>query len=154
MELKFFFLLIFASNTLGQAVLSVLQTHLELSTFNYYVNASSNLTNLLSTANNFTLLAPSNTAFEQWFSSQGNPSLSNDVIEATLMYHLLHGGFPTTSFSNDPQFVPSHLTNATYSNVTGGQRVELVNGPAGRPQFLSNNKTATNIQSPVSNIPK
>lgn len=87
MELKFFFLLIFALNTLGQAVLSVLQTHLELSTFNYYVNASSNLTNLLSSANNFTLLAPSNTAFEEWFSSQGNPSLSDDVIEETLTYH-------------------------------------------------------------------
>ena len=150
MGLKFFFLLIFASNALGQALLSVLQTHLELSTFNYYVNASTNLTNLLSTANNFTLLAPSNTAFENWFSSQGNPSLSDDVIESTLMYHLLHGGFPTTSILDEPQFVASHLTNATYSNVTDGQRVELVTGSGGQPQFISDNKTVTTIVSPVS----
>jgi uncharacterized surface protein with fasciclin (FAS1) repeats len=153
MELKFFFLLIFASNVFGQALLSVLQTHLELSTFNYYVNASTNLTNLLSSANNFTLLAPSNTAFEQWFSSQGNPSLSDDVIEATLFYHLLRGGFPTTSFTDGTQFVATHLTNTTYSNVTGGQRVELVTGTGGQPQFISDNKTVTGIISPVSSIP-
>jgi hypothetical protein len=154
MELKFFFLLIFASNTLGQALLSVLAKHLELSTFNYYVNASTNLTNLLSSANNFTLLAPSNTAFEQWFSGQGNPSLSDDVIEATLFYHLLHGGFPTASFTDESQFVASHLTNATYSNVTGGQRVELVTGTGGQQQLISDNKTVTGIVSPVSAMPK
>lgn len=150
MELEFFFLLIFASDILGQAVLSVLQTHLELSTFNFYVNASTNLTNLLSSANNFTLLAPSNTAFEEWFSSQGNPSLSDDVIEATLLYHVLHGGFPSTSFADEPQFVASHLTNSTYSNVTGGQRVELVTGSGGQAEFISDNKTVTTILSPVS----
>ena len=154
MELKVFFLLIFASNALGQAILSVLATHLELSTFNYYVNASTNLTNLLSTADNFTLLAPSNTAFEQWFSGQGNPSLSNDVIEATLFYHLLHGGFPTTSFTEEPQFVASHLENATYSNVTGGQRVGLVTGTGGQQQFIADNNTITGIVSPVSVVPQ
>jgi len=149
MELVFFFLFIFSSDVLGQAILSVLQTYPQLSEFNSYVNASTNITNLLSSANNFTLLAPSNNAFEDWFSSQTSTP-SQDVVEATLLYHLLHGGFPTTSFSNETQFVPSYLTNATYSNVTGGQRVELATGSGGQPELLSNNMTVTTIDTHVS----
>jgi uncharacterized surface protein with fasciclin (FAS1) repeats len=113
MELQTWCLLIFASHALGQALLSVLETHLELSTLNYYINASTKLSGLLLSANNFTLLAPSNTAFEEWLSSQDNRSLRRDVIDATLTYHLLHGSFPTASFSDEPQFVTTALENST-----------------------------------------
>jgi len=44
--------------------------------------------------------------------------------------------------------VVTSLTNSSYSNVTivpGGQRVELINGPGGDPEILSDNKTVTTI---------
>ena len=148
MELQLFCFLIFVSHVQSQAVLSVLDTHVELSSFNRYVNASANLTSLLSTANNFTLLAPSNTAFDAFLSSQ-SASVSDDEIEAILTYHLLHGGFPTLSFSDQPQFVASHLTNTSYANVTGGQRLELVSGSNGSPQIVSGNKSVSSITTTV-----
>ena len=152
MELTFFFLFMFASDGFGQAVLSVLQTHPELSQFSSYINASTNFASVVSSANNFTLLAPSNAAFDAWLSTHGIPSLPEDVVEATLMYHLLNGGFPTTSFADEAQFVSSYLTNTSYSNVTGGQRVELVTGLESQPLLMSNNKTVTSILSAVGSM--
>jgi uncharacterized surface protein with fasciclin (FAS1) repeats len=148
MELLFFCFWIFVSQVQSQALLSVLQEHFELSTFNHYVNASSKLTNLLSSADNVTLLAPSNTAFETWLASQ-SPALTNDQIEAFLTYHLIHGVFPTVSFSSQPQFAGSFLTNTSYANVTDGQRVEFVSGNGGDPQIVSGNKSVTGIGTAV-----
>lgn len=135
-------LLLLATQVSGQNIFSVLATHEELSTLNFHLNASTTLSKLLSTANNFTFLAPSNTAFDAWFGQGGLPS---DEIEATLMYHFLNGGFPTLDFSQQPQFAVTHLDNNTYANVTGGQVVEVVADLLGAPQFLSGNRTATTI---------
>jgi uncharacterized surface protein with fasciclin (FAS1) repeats len=143
-------LLLLATETFGQNILSVLATHKELSTLNFYLNASTTLSDLLSTANNSTFLAPSNTAFDAWLGQSS--SLSDDEIELTLMYHFLKGGFPTLDFSRQPQFAVTHLDNGTYANVTGGQVVEVVSDSLGTPQFLSGNKTATTISQPVSEV--
>lgn len=148
MDLIFFCFLIFVSQVRSQALLSVLQEHSELSTFNHYVNTSTSLTSLLSTADNVTLLAPSNTAFEEWLSNQ-SPALSDDQIEASLMYHLIHGVFPAVSFSKRPQFAGSFLTNTSYANVTGGQRVELASGSNGNPQIVSGNQSVSGITTTV-----
>jgi uncharacterized surface protein with fasciclin (FAS1) repeats len=148
MELKAFCFLIFVSQVQSQALLSVLQEHPELSTFNHYVNASTSLTSLLSTVDNVTLLAPSNTAFQAWTSNQ-SPALSDDQMEASLMYHLVHGVFPAVSFSKRPQFAGSFLTNTSYANVTGGQRVELVSGTSGDPQIVSGNQSVSVITTMV-----
>lgn len=51
-------LLIFAPHIFGQSLLSVLATHEELSTLNSHLITSKNLSFLLSTADNFTFLAP------------------------------------------------------------------------------------------------
>ncbi|KAE9382004.1 FAS1 domain-containing protein [Stipitochalara longipes BDJ] len=140
MELLCFFLFVFISHVQSQALLSVLQQHVELSTFNHYVNSSSALTSLLSSANNITLLAPSNTAFQTWLEDQ-SPPLSDDQIEALLSYHVLHGVFPTVSLAPKPQFANSFLTNTSYANVTSGQRVELLSTVDGDPQIVSGNKS-------------
>jgi hypothetical protein len=76
-------------------------------------------------------------------------SLTNDQIEALLAYHLIHGVFPTVSFSTQPQFAGSFLTNASYANVTGGQRVEFVLGSGGDPQIVSGNKSVTGLVTAV-----
>jgi uncharacterized surface protein with fasciclin (FAS1) repeats len=148
MELLFFCFLIFVSRVHSQALLSVLQNHFELSTFNQFVNNSESLTNLLSSADNVTLFAPSNTAFEAWIPNQ-SPNLAKDQIEALLMYHLVHGVFPSIEFLNQPQFPKTFLTNTSYANVTGGQRVEIVSSSTGNPEIVSGNKAVSYISTTV-----
>jgi hypothetical protein len=38
-----------------------------------------------------------------------------DDIQATLQYHLLNGAFPSVSIPSTPIFVPTALTNQSYS---------------------------------------
>lgn len=121
-------------------LLQVLQSYPELSTLHSHVNASSNATSLLSSANNFTFLAPNNDAIDS-FISQNPHALTEDLLEAILQYSLLRGGFPALSFSNTSRFVSSNLVNASYANVTGGQAAELVLSTSGTPQVVTGNKS-------------
>ena len=143
---------------LPSSIIPTLQSYSDLSTLYSYINGSTKLYNLLNTATNFTFLAPTNNAIGQWIATQeGNSTVAPDVIEAQLSYHLLNGSWPTVDFKTEPQFIPTTLTNVSYSNVTmggvmaqgGGQRVELVAGLSGSPEIISSNKTVTTISSPV-----
>jgi hypothetical protein len=142
------FLALIPGRSFAITPLQAIQSFPQLSTLQNYINASSNFTSLLTSANNFTLLAPSNDAFTAFINQNGN--FTNDQLEANLQYSLLQGGFPKLSFSNTTQFVATDLNNATYSNVTGGQRVELVLGSDGSPEVLSSNKSTSTITSAVS----
>ena len=42
----------------------------------------------------------------------------------TLTYHFLQGIYPSAPMINSPKIIPTALTNATFTNVTGGQRVK------------------------------
>lgn len=141
----------FAPRVLGQAldnsVLTVLRGRPELSSLNALINASTKFSTLLSNTNRFTFLAPSNAAFDQFFTNQGNSTLGPDAIDATLRYHLLKGGFPKVSFLNTPQFIATNLDNSTFTNVTGGQVVGIASNRAG-PFLISGNKTQSTITSP------
>jgi hypothetical protein len=129
-------------------LLEVLQSNSQLSSLNSLVNASPNVTALLASSNNFTFLAPSNDAIAA-FNSQ-NPGVLNGSLLANVQYGLLKGGFPSLSFSNTPQFVPSNLVNASYANVTGGQTVELVLGSDGSPEIVTGNRSISTFISSVS----
>ena len=86
------------------------------------------LTNALSGLSSITLLAPSNDAFTKVLAtSAGKAAVANPgLLQALLQYHVLNGTFASTAFTTTNQFIPTLLTNATYSNVTGGQVVEGV----------------------------
>jgi len=60
----------------------------------------------------------------------------NSNTRALVEYHILKDTHPTATFSNTSQLVPTLLTNTSYTNVTGGQRVELLEQD-GQPIFLS-----------------
>lgn len=138
-------------DVLPSSLIDTIHSNTQLSTLYSYVNQSTKLFNLFNESEGFTFLAPTNAAFSTWLSNQTTkPTL--DVVEATLSYHLLNGSFPTISFSNESQFAPTYLQNVSYSNVTiqpGGQRVEWVTGSSGQPEFLSDNKTVTDIATKV-----
>jgi uncharacterized surface protein with fasciclin (FAS1) repeats len=48
------------------------------------------------------------------------------VLRGLLEYHLLQNLHPSLSFDATPQFLPSILTNQSFTNVTGGQVVEVI----------------------------
>lgn len=87
-------------------------------------------------------------AFKKWLAEQGSAP-RQDVIDATITYHLLHGGFPTVLFTSKPQFVPSAMTTTAFANVTTGQAVELISSGK-TSQLITGSKTVSTITSPVS----
>jgi transforming growth factor-beta-induced protein len=45
------------------------------------------------------------------------------MITALLQYHVLNGSVPSSAFTTTSQFIPTLLTNTSFTNVTGGQVV-------------------------------
>ena len=141
---SFALLLLVARAAVGQTILSVLGIQSDLSMLNSFINSSPTISRLLSTASNFTFLAPSNAAINTWLAAPGTSSLSTSEIEALISYHLIHGTFPVFSFLQTPQFPNSNLSNATFQNVTNGQAVELL-ATANGPAIISGNGTISTI---------
>ena len=142
-------LLLLVAHGSAITLLEVLQTYPQLSTLSSLVNASSNATSLLANATDFTFLAPSNSAIQSYNGANANNTLTGDLFEANLQYSLLQGGYSTLSFSNTSQFVTSHLTNTSYTNVTGGQVVDLVLDYYGTPSAVTGNKNTSTSTSAV-----
>jgi hypothetical protein len=137
-------LLILIVHVSSISLLGMLQSDPELSTLYGYVNTSSTGLDLLENADNFTFIAPSNAAIASLLAL--NPAaLSNDLLDASLHYSPLNGEFLSDSFTSTPQFIPTSLTDTTFANVTGGQRVELLLGPDGLPQIVSGNQSVGHI---------
>lgn len=90
------------------------------------LGSNSQIANALNNLRNVTILAPSNDALSSLMSSSDTVSLlsNSGYLQALLNYHVLNGTYYNTSFSNDSVFIPTALTNETYTNVTGGQVVE------------------------------
>ena len=107
-------------------------------------NSTTLSTRFLDQATNFTLLAPTDTAISTWLST----NVSQADMEAVLLYHLLDGRHPMASISNTPMFIPSALTNQTFANVTGGQRVEVSN--TSMVEFQSDAKAVSKVITGVS----
>ncbi|KAE8444639.1 hypothetical protein EG329_014387 [Mollisiaceae sp. DMI_Dod_QoI] len=84
------------------------------------------LVSSLGNATNITILAPNNDALDAFLKSPAGATAATDpsAVGALLMYHVLQGNYSASTFTNASQFLPTLLTNATYANVTGGQRVE------------------------------
>jgi uncharacterized surface protein with fasciclin (FAS1) repeats len=79
----------------------------------------------LGSAQNVTILAPSNEAFQ----AVGNETLAAlaanpGLLTALLQYHVLNGTFLSSAITNQSAFVPTLLTNQLFTNVTGGQVVD------------------------------
>lgn len=142
-------LLLLATHSFA-SLLSLIASVDSLSTLNFHINASTTLTNLLSTGNNFTFVAPSNQAFDAFFAEQSPTTPSEADVEALLTYHILVGGWPSAMFLKDfPRFVPTQLNDPSLANVTGGQVVGLFQDASGKPMFISGNKTSTVIAQQV-----
>ncbi|KAI0100438.1 FAS1 domain-containing protein [Hypoxylon sp. NC0597] len=94
-----------------------------LSSLNVLLGSDSQFADSLNNLQNVTILAPSNDALG---ALNDTASLLSDsgYLQALLSYHVLNGTYHNTSFTNQSVFIPTTLTNSTYTNVTGGQVVE------------------------------
>ncbi|OHF03803.1 fasciclin domain-containing protein [Colletotrichum orchidophilum] len=105
------------------------------------------LVGALSQAQNITILAPSNAALEAFLASPGAQGAASNpgLITAILQYHVLTGTYYASQFTEEPRFIPTLLTNETYTNVTGGQRVQAqtVDGNVTFYSALRENSTVT-----------
>ncbi|KAG0647188.1 Fasciclin arabinogalactan [Hyphodiscus hymeniophilus] len=99
-----------------------------LSTLNSLLSTQPGLVSALAGASNITILAPSNEAFGSFLNSSAGKSDAAlpDLVAALLTYHVLNGSYPASAFTNASMFIPTLLTNTSYANVTGGQRVEAM----------------------------
>jgi transforming growth factor-beta-induced protein len=109
----------------------VLSSHKNLSTLkNVLSDSHPSLLSLIAaqpSSNPITVLAPSNEAFAKttYYPILG-PAFDHgdvDAIQNILSYHVIAGYHPSTSLLPQFQYFPTWLSNGTFSNVTGGQRV-------------------------------
>jgi uncharacterized surface protein with fasciclin (FAS1) repeats len=97
----------------------------------------SELVQSLSSAQNVTILAPSNEAFAQVDNETLAALTANEgLLTALLQYHVLNGSILSSAITNQSQFVPTLLSNQLFTNVTGGQVVEAV-ASGGNVTFFS-----------------
>lgn len=100
---------------------------------------STGLTSQLNNLQNVTILAPSNDAVNLALNSSDSTALlaNQGALTALLQYHILNGSYMLDSFQNTSEFIATDLNNQTYSNVTGGQRVECRRAANGNVTFFS-----------------
>lgn len=110
----------------------------------------SDVTRRLNDARNVTILAPSNQALSAFLGNTATARRIRDdpgLVAAVIQYHVLNGTYYASNLtqnSDKATFIPTHLTNETYTNVTGGQRVEALSSN-GNVTFLSALKESANV---------
>ena len=106
-----------------------LKNETNLTEFNTLVQNYGDIYAALSFSKDITIFAPSDSAFQKIpYSSLGDAFQANnsDIVREVLKYHIVNGTHPAGSFTGSFQFLPTWMNNHTYSNVTGGQTVGVV----------------------------
>ena len=121
----------------------------ELSNLTQTLGLFSALVAGLSKTPNITLLAPSNKAFAALASGPMAAGLQDtSLITAVLQYHVLSGTYYAANVTKTPSFIPTLLTNTSYTNTTRGQVVEAVL-MGDKVMFHSGLLSAANVSKPV-----
>ncbi|KAL8916614.1 MAG: hypothetical protein Q9172_006229 [Xanthocarpia lactea] len=118
-----------SSSTGTPSLTALLGSTDSLSTLATAIEGVPGLGDMLSSASNVTILAPSNEAFEKFMRTPRAAALTSgdtEAIQALLSYHVLNGTYPASAVTETPLFLPTMLNNSDYSNVTGGQVVEAL----------------------------
>ena len=154
MQLKAFLVsLIGASCANAQSLTSVLSGNSDLSTLTSALEQFPSLVSALGNATNITILAPNNAAFTALFATPAGQQAQSDpgLLQAVLEYHVINGSYPASSIPSTGAFVPTLLTNTSYTNVTGGQVVEGMSSN-GNVTFFSGGKATSNVTQAVSTL--
>ncbi|TDZ38678.1 Fasciclin-like arabinogalactan protein [Colletotrichum spinosum] len=123
-----------------------------LSTFKELLATAPEFSKVLASSKDFTILAPSNDAFAK--AMQMDPTLVQKATNVTfvtdlLSYHVVTGKTMDSMFSAKPRFVTTFYETPT-ANVTGAQKVELVEKSDKAVVFSGFKQMSTIIQSDIS----
>ncbi|RWA04842.1 hypothetical protein EKO27_g10266 [Xylaria grammica] len=115
-----------------------------LSSLNTLLQQNPQFLQSIGNAQNVTFLAPNNDALNAIMNNtnSSSPNSSSPIsspadIDALLRYHVLNGTYYASNIDNTSQFIPTRLTNTSYTNVTGGQRVECISDGNNNVTFIS-----------------
>ena len=101
---------------------SVLAGNQNLTAIVSLLQSQPDLASALGSAQNITLLAPSNNALNALNSSGVLTSASQEgFLQALLNYHVLIGEFSSENITETPAFPATLLNNTAFANVTGGR---------------------------------
>ncbi|KAF1999586.1 FAS1 domain-containing protein [Amniculicola lignicola CBS 123094] len=117
-----------AQNNTNSSLVATLSNNPDLSNLTTFLGTIPGLVETLSAATNITIIAPSNQAFADLLAIPGIEAVTSDpgAVAALLQYHVLNGMYMANQITNMSAFVPTLLTNGSFTNVTGGQVVEAV----------------------------
>ncbi|KAH4202714.1 hypothetical protein HBH61_056670 [Parastagonospora nodorum] len=142
-------LLAFASQAFAQntpSLVQALNSSTDLTTLSTVLGLVPELVTALGSAQNITILAPSNAAFAKVDNATLSALQSNTgLLSALLQYHVLNATVPSSAITNTSAFVPTLLTNSAFTNVTGGQVVSAKTANGGVSIFsgLAMNSSVT-----------
>ncbi|KAK0636093.1 FAS1 domain-containing protein [Bombardia bombarda] len=124
-----------------------------LSKLNSFLQSQQAFFNSLSDTKDITVLAPSNEALNLLADDSDmmdKMSADPDLVTAFLEYHVFQGTYYPSNITNAqaPLLVPTLMNGTSFTNVTGGQRVQVVDDD-GQLQFLSGSLNQATVQ----NIP-
>ena len=154
MRLNHILSLALASQTVARNLSEALASqNSSLSALNGMVLSNPDILSAFNEASNITVLAPNNAAIRRFIDESPSGSISRygpDALAALLRYHILNGTYYASGLSagNNHLFIPTYLTNSTYTNVTGGQRVEAAN-VNGKINFNSGLEHISTVVTPV-----
>jgi uncharacterized surface protein with fasciclin (FAS1) repeats len=96
-----------------------LNSSADLSMLNTVLGLVPQIAQVLGGAQNITILAPSNAAFAKVDNATLSTLTANpDMLAALLQYHVLNGTVYGSQITNMSAFVPTLLTNTSYTNVS------------------------------------
>ena len=126
MHFKALALASFVSAAAGQSLTEALESNPNLSNLTTYLNLFPDFQEQLAGMTDITLLAPSDAAFAGTLANDSLTELTanEDMITSLFSYHVLNGTY--SNFSIMPEFIVTALMQGPYSNVTGGQAVEVI----------------------------
>lgn len=136
-----------AQQTLGDVLTAQAAT---LSTLTSFLQSEETIYEVFNNAKDVTLLAPSNDALAKLNNSPIVNQLLADpqFLTAFLSYHVLNGTFYASNLTAEPtQFIPTLLDLNGYSNVTGGQRLQVKTDGNGGVTFVSGDGTISAVSS-------
>lgn len=115
-----------AQNSSTPSLTQLLGSTPQLSNLTQFVTLIPGLADSLGSAQDITILAPSNEAFTTFLNESGSAISINDttIIRALLSYHVLNGTFYASNITETAAFAPTLLTDTAFTNVTGGQVVQ------------------------------
>ncbi|KAI9857170.1 MAG: hypothetical protein M1824_004971 [Vezdaea acicularis] len=116
-----------------------------------FVDRDPTISAQLLTAQNITIFASNNDALTKLANDPTGKgvTLSPASVHAILQYWIVEGVHPSSSFTPEAQYLHTALTDPTFTNVTGGQVLKVVEGPNGGLVYSGLDRVSNVVQADI-----